>query len=219
VRRFAEVLALEPRRRYAAWITTFRDAQKAELYTPEFARAVGDTDSLALLDRAYEASDAPTFLERTVHADVQTYLPDDLLVKMDIASMAHSLEVRSPFLDHEVMAFAASLPPGLKLRGLMPKDILRRAMRGVLPDPVLRRRKMGFGVPIDHWFRHELRDLAHDALLSARARARGHLRPEVVRRYLDEHLAGHAHHHYRLWSLLILELWHRTFLDAPAPAA
>jgi len=150
-------------------------------------------------------------------------LPDDLLVKMDIASMAHSLEVRSPFLDHEVMEFAASLPPSLKLRGLTQKYLLKRMMRGVLPEPVLRRGKRGFGVPIDHWLRHELREPAHDLLLGDRARERGYFRPEVVRRYLDEHVAGRGHHHHRLWALLMLELWHRTFVDSRpgsvAPAA
>jgi asparagine synthase (glutamine-hydrolysing) len=219
-RRLAEALALEPRRRYAAWITCFTDAQKAELYTPELAQEMRERDSLALLDAAYDASDAPSFLEQTVHADVQLYLPDDLLVKMDIASMAHSLEVRSPFLDHRVLEFAAALPARLKLRGLTQKYLLKQVMRGILPDPVLDRRKMGFGVPIDHWFRHELREMAYDVLLDARARQRGYFRPEVVRRYLDEHVSGRAHHHPRLWSLLMLELWHRRFLDGdPAQSA
>jgi asparagine synthase (glutamine-hydrolysing) len=218
VRRFVEPLGLEPGRRYARWISCFADGEKADLYAPEMAAAVGRQDSLALLDAAYAASDAPSFLERTVHADVQLYLPDDLLVKMDIASMAHSLEVRSPFLDHRVMEFAASLPPRLKLRGLTPKYLVRRLMKGVLPEAILRRKKMGFGVPIDHWFRHELGEMAHDVLLGERARTRGYFRPEVVRRYLDEHRAGRAHHHFRLWSLLVLELWHRAFLD-PRPAA
>ena len=97
-------------------------------------------------------------------------------------------------------------------------------MRGLLPDAVLRRPKMGFGVPIDHWFRHELREMAYDVLLDARARQRGYFRPETVRRYLDEHVEGRAHHHPRLWSLLMLEQWHRVFIDtrpdsSAAPAA
>jgi asparagine synthase (glutamine-hydrolysing) len=127
--------------------------------------------------------------------------------------MAHSLELRSPFLDHRVVEFAASLPSTLKLRGLTPKYLLRRAMRDVLPPAVLRRPKMGFGVPIDRWFRHELRDMARDLLLDARARQRGYFRPEEVGRYLDEHERGQAHHHDRLWALLMLELWHRSFVD------
>jgi asparagine synthase (glutamine-hydrolysing) len=219
LRRLAEVWPLAPSRRYAAWVTCFGGDDKAALYTPALAAELGATDSLALLDAATEASDAPEVLERLVHADVQLYLPDDLLVKMDIASMAHSLEVRSPFLDHHVVEFAARLPVRLKLRGWTAKYLLRRAMRGLLPEPVLRRPKMGFGVPIDHWFRHELREMAYDLLLDARARQRGYFRPEVVRRYLDEHVAGRAHHHARLWSLLVLEQWHRVFIDArPGPA-
>jgi len=218
VRRFVESLGLEPVRRYARWISYFANEEKNDLYTAELAATLGRRDSLALLDAAYAASDAPTFLERTAHADVQLYLPDDLLVKMDIASMAHSLEVRSPFLDHRVMEFAASLPPRLKLRGLTCKYLLRRLVKGVLPEPILRRKKMGFGVPIDHWFRHELREMAYGVLLDGRARGRGYFRPEAVRRYLDDHVAGRAHHHFRLWSLLMLELWHRAFIDS-RPAA
>ena len=220
MRRFTDVLTLEPRDRYATWMTYFGSRDKSELYTPALWGELGATDSLALLDAAYEASDAPTFVERTAHTDVQLYLPDDLLVKMDIASMANSLEVRSPLLDHEVVEFAASLPLHLKLRGFTQKYLLRRAMRGLLPEAVLRRPKMGFGVPIDHWFRHELREMAYDVLLDARARQRGYFRPEIVRRYLDEHVEGRAHHHPRLWSLLMLEQWHRVFIDTrPASSA
>ena len=220
LRRVTDVLTLEPRDRYAKWMSAFGNADKRELYAPALRQELRTTDSLALLDQAYEASDATTFVERIAHADVQLYLPDDLLVKMDIASMAHSLEVRSPFLDHEVVEFAASLPLHLKLRGWTQKYLLRRAMRGLLPEAVIRRPKMGFGVPIDHWFRHELREMAYDVLLDARAQQRGYFRPEVVRRYLDEHVEGRAHHHPRLWSLLMLEQWHRVFIDArPAPSA
>jgi asparagine synthase (glutamine-hydrolysing) len=219
LRRFVEALTLEPRRRYGQWMLYFANGQKDELYTPEFAAQVGSMDSLSLLETAYEASDAPSFLEATVHTDVQLYLPDDLLVKMDIASMAHSLEVRSPFLDHKVVEFAASLPASLKLRRLTQKYLLKKIMNGVLPDEILRRKKMGFGLPIDHWFRHELREMTYDLLLDGRARQRGYFRPDVVRRYLDEHVEGNAHHHFRLWNLLMLELWHGMFIDQPCPAA
>jgi asparagine synthase (glutamine-hydrolysing) len=220
LRRVTDVLTLGPRDRYARWMTTFGNADKHDLYTPALRHELRTTDSLTLLDAAYEASEATTLVERLAHSDVQLYLPDDLLVKMDIASMANSLEVRSPFLDHEVVEFAASLPLHLKLRGWTQKYLLRRAMRGLVPEAVTRRPKMGFGVPIDYWFRHELREMAYDVLLDARAQQRGYFRPEVVRRYLDEHVAGRAHHHPRLWSLLMLEQWHRVFIDTrPAPRA
>jgi asparagine synthase (glutamine-hydrolysing) len=218
MRRFAEVLPLDARRRYGRWLTQFDDDSKRALYTPDFAAALGAVESEALLDAAYEASDAPSFVEATVHTDVQMYLPGDLLVKMDIASMAHSLEVRSPFLDHEIVEFAASLPASLKLRGLTKKYLLKRAFDGILPPTVSRRSKMGFGVPIEHWLRDGLRNAAYDLLLSRRAIGRGYFRPDVVRRYLDEHAAGTAHHHFRLWTLLMLELWHRTFIDDACPA-
>jgi asparagine synthase (glutamine-hydrolysing) len=217
LRRLTEALDQDPRRRYGSWMTYFDHGQKAEVCTAAFRGAVGALDSLTLLDRAFEASDAPTFVEAAAHTDIQMYLPDDLLVKMDIASMTHSLEVRSPFLDHRVVEFAATLPASVKLRGLVQKHLLRRVMKGVLPEPVLRRKKMGFGVPIDRWFRHELREMAYDLLLDGRARQRGYFRPEVVRRYLDEHVEGRVSHAPRLWSLLLLELWHRMFVDQRCP--
>jgi asparagine synthase (glutamine-hydrolysing) len=140
-------------------------------------------------------------------------LPDDLLVKMDIASMANSLEVRSPLLDHHVMELAASLSPRLKLRGLTGKHILRELLRDDLPPAVLGRRKMGFGVPIERWLRSELREMAYDLLLDGTARARGYFRPNVVREWLDSHAEGRANHHSQLWALLMLELWHRLYID------
>jgi asparagine synthase (glutamine-hydrolysing) len=140
---------------------------------------------------------------------------------MDVASMAHGLEVRSPLLDHRVIELAASLPPEMKLAGLVQKVILRRIARDVLPRPILRRKKMGFGVPIDRWLRVELREMARDVLLDGRARQRGLLRADEVRRLLDEHQRGVAHHHPQLWALLVLELWYRELVDgvsAPATA-
>lgn len=219
LRRFAETVMDDPRRRYGRWMTFFGPAQKRELYTPGFAESVARSDSRSILDAAYDASDAPSFLEASVHTDVQMYLPDDLLVKMDIASMAHSLELRSPFLDHKVVEFAASLPAGMKLRRLTKKYILKRIMKPFLPAPILHRKKMGFGVPIDHWLRNELRDLVYDVLLDSRARERGILEAASVRRYVDEHMRQMAHHHFRLWSLLMLEMWYRTFVDAPSRQA
>jgi len=141
------------------------------------------------------------------------YLPDDLLVKMDIASMAHSLEVRSPLLDHHVVEFAARLPVSMKLRGRTSKYLLKQVMATQLPSAVLDRPKAGFGVPLDDWFRGSLRDTARDVLLGKRATERGYFEPATVRRYLDDHAKGRAQHHARLWSLLMLELWHRTFID------
>jgi asparagine synthase (glutamine-hydrolysing) len=153
--------------------------------------------------------------------DAETYLPGDLLLKADIASMAHSLELRSPLLDHEVLELGVSLPERLKLRGLRGKEALRRAFADALPPEVAGRGKSGFGVPLADWFRGELRSLAGDVLLGDRMRARGQLRPAVVERLLDEHVSGCADHGHRLWCLLMLEFWQQVHVeaDSPVPAA
>jgi asparagine synthase (glutamine-hydrolysing) len=146
-------------------------------------------------------------------ADTMTYLPNDLLVKVDIASMAVSLEARSPFLDHHVIEFAASLPEGLKLRRLTTKYLLRRTLRKLVPSENLARGKMGFGVPVGNWFRGRLQPLLRESLLSEKAARRGFVKPEAVRRLVDEHTSGARDHTHGLWTLLMLELWFRRFVD------
>jgi asparagine synthase (glutamine-hydrolysing) len=134
-------------------------------------------------------------------------------VKVDIASMAHGLEARSPLLDHTLMEFVASLPADLKLRHGVKKYLLRRIAAPLLPHEILARRKMGFGVPLDRWFRGALRDLTHDVLLGGAARHRGYFRMEVVERLVAEHERGVRDWHDQLWTLIMLELWLRTFID------
>ncbi len=218
-RRFLEGLAEPPERRYARWFCHFHGERKTDLCTPEFRRAAGEADDLEVLLAAYRESDAPDFGDAILGVDSALYLPDDLLVKVDIASMAHSLEARSPFLDHEFMEFAATIPFDLKVRGRTKKYILKQALRGLLPGSILDRPKMGFGVPIDHWLRHDLRELAHDTLLGPRAASRGYFHQEAVARLLDEHVRGKANWQYLLWTLLMLELWHRTHVDSDGEAA
>jgi asparagine synthase (glutamine-hydrolysing) len=149
--------------------------------------------------------------------DIETYLPGDLLLKADLASMAHSLELRSPFLDHEVVALGLALPDSLKTRGREGKVALRRAFAADLPAEVAGRGKSGFGVPLGRWFRSDLRDVSRDLLSGDR----GWFRPGTVRRLLDEHESGRADHGHRLWCLLMLELWVREHVEAPVlvPAA
>ena len=149
-------------------------------------------------------------------ADLVTYLPCDLMTKVDIASMAHGLECRQPFLDYRVVELAARMPRRLKFRCGRGKRILREVFGDLLPEPIQRRSKMGFGVPLDHWFRHELKDYAREVLLDRRTLQRGYFRPEAVAQLLDEHQQGRFNHGYRLWSLLILELWQREWMDRSA---
>ncbi len=146
-------------------------------------------------------------------ADLMTYLPCDLMTKVDIASMAHSLECRQPFLDFRVVELAASLPLRLKFRGRTGKRLLRAAFGALLPREIWTRKKMGFGVPLDHWFRHELKEMTRDLLLGESTRSRGHFRPESIELLVRQHETGTFDHSYRLWALLVLELWIRQWVD------
>ncbi len=150
-------------------------------------------------------------------ADVQTYIPCDLMTKTDIASMAHGLECRHPLLDYRVVELAATLPLRYKLHHGDTKWILKKAFADLLPGPIMRRSKMGFSVPLAAWFRNELRDYARDVLTDPQALSRGYFRPQAVRRLLDEHERGAWDHSHRLWSLLFLELWHREWIGSPVP--
>jgi asparagine synthase (glutamine-hydrolysing) len=135
-----------------------------------------------------------------------------LLVKVDIATMANSLETRSPFLDHKVMEFCARLPSSYKLRGTTLKYLLKRAGRRLLPPEIVHRRKMGFGVPVGDWMRSAWRPWVEDVLLSPQALKRGYFEPEALRQFAQAHLEGRQEQSSAVWALLCLELWHREFL-------
>ena len=145
-------------------------------------------------------------------ADLVTYLPCDLMTKVDIASMAHGLECRQPFLDHRVVELAARMPRRLKFRSGRGKRILHETFGELLPPVIRRRAKMGFGVPLDHWFRYELCDYARQILLDRTTLQRGYFQPEAIAQLLHQHQQARFNHGYRLWTLLILELWHRQWV-------
>ncbi len=200
-------------RRYLDWIGIFNEAGRAALYTDDFLSRLTDVDPAEFLARAWRRSDRRDPVTAASLADLTTYLPCDLLVKVDIASMAHGLECRQPFLDHRLVEWAASLPVRYKQRLGRGKRILREAFRDLLPADVLRRPKMGFGVPMDSWLRGELRELARQVLLDPVALGRGYFRPEAIQRLLDEHQSGPTSHGHRIWALLVLELWHQEWVD------
>jgi len=200
--RFLELVGTPANARYAALMEVFGRDVRAQLWDDD-ARSTGD-----LLGKP------PYDGVRGLQAlDVETYLANDLLPKADLASMAHSLELRSPFLDHEVVELGLSLPDHLKVRGLRGKVALRSAFADLLPPELAARRKAGFGLPLARWFRGELREQAHDVLLSDAL-----FRREAVERLLAEHESGRIDHGHRLWCLLVLELWRRAWVDAPAGA-
>ena len=154
--------------------------------------------------------------------DFETYLPEDVLTKVDRMSMAHSIESRVPLLDNTVIDYAASLPSRFKIHAGRRKHVLKEALRPLLPAGILDRRKQGFGIPLGTWFRGGLTDLFSDVLESPRARQRGYFEPAFVSRLVKEHLSGQRDHTLRLWQLTVFELWHRHYLDTAAvgsPAA
>lgn len=218
-RRVLRALPLDPEQRYLAQVMALGEAQRRRLYTPEYRALAGTAGAEDVILAPWRASAAPTPLDRMLDVDVQTYLPGDLLVKMDIATMAHSLEARSPLLDHELMQFAAALPARDKARGTDRKRILRRALRGRVPDVILDAPKRGFEVPVAAWLREGLREFAADVLLGPTATRRGQFRPRAVEAMLGAHARGEQDHSARLWSLLALELWQREVVDAPPAGA
>ena len=191
----------------------FDDARRADLYEPAFLEALGERDWLGVVEEPYLASDAEDVVERLLDVDVQTYLPDDLLVKMDIATMSHALEARSPLLDQSVMELAAGLSIRTKLNGGTTKHIFKKAVRDWLPEHVVQRPKMGFRIPIDAWLGNGLRQLPEDVLLDPVTLGRGLFREEALRAIVSESRAGAGEHGYRIWTLLQLELWFRTYVD------
>jgi asparagine synthase (glutamine-hydrolysing) len=210
--RAMEILAEPLPRRYARLMSYFTPEQKLALYSDALCDRLAEIDSYELLDQAFAESRARSNVARLMDVDVQTYLPGDLLPKVDIATMACSLEARSPFLDHLVMEWAAGLPGRLKVRSRTTKFLLKRAMEPWLPSELITRRKQGFGVPIAAWLRTDLRDLSWDVLTDSTARSRGLFRPESVSGLLTAHERG-TDHSRQLWALIQLELWHRKFVD------
>lgn len=198
--------------RYFRWMSTFKPAIKPELYTADFSSSIGGSAS-EVLSRWFRQANGNGVLDSTLLTDQMTYLPNDLLVKVDIASMANSLEARSPFLDHKLIEFAASLPEHLKMNKLRPKSLLKKVAANLVPREAIYRRKMGFGVPVGRWLRGEMQDFLRDILLSDRSLNRGIVRPEMLRKYVDEHIAGTFDHSFQVWTLLMLELWFQRFID------
>jgi asparagine synthase (glutamine-hydrolysing) len=212
-RRLAGWIALDGADRYARQILHFDALERAMLYTDEYRELIGDSLAPGIIHGLWDAATGNSIVDVMLEVDVETYLPGDLLVKMDIATMAHSLEARSPLLDPEVMELGASLPAELKLRGNEKKVVLRDALRDWLPDDLLDRKKMGFGVPLPNWFRNELREYVRDVLLDPGTIDRGYFREDYVRGLITTHVEGKQDASSRLWALLMLELWHRAFVD------
>jgi asparagine synthase (glutamine-hydrolysing) len=214
-RRFASGLGLDAPDRYLRYISRFDAGQRALMYAPEFAAGLGAGPD-AVIARAWATASGADVIDQMLEVDASTYLVDDLIAKIDIATMAHALEARSPLLDHQLMELAATIPADLKVRGQQKKWILRETLRGWLPDDLLDRPKQGFSVPLSSWLRTDLRAWARDILLDREAIERGYFRPGAVEAMLDRHAAGTDDDARRIWALVMLELWHKEFTGVPA---
>jgi asparagine synthase (glutamine-hydrolysing) len=200
--------------RHHIWFGSFNPAEQEELLTPEVLRN-SDGDIYRRARLMLNECDSSDVVEQMQSLDTRLYLAEDILTKVDRASMAVSLEVRAPFLDPRVAEFAASLPVNYKLRGRKTKYILKRAIEDFLPPFVTRRGKKGFGVPVAEWLKGKLRPLARDLLSPDRVRKAGVFNPDYVTKLQDEHERGVANHRKLLWTLLMFELWHESFIETP----
>jgi len=213
-RRFVSTADYEPIARHHMWFGSFTAAEQEDLLS-DAIKLQSDGDIYRQAKQLAEECDATDMIERMQSLDTQLYLAEDILAKVDRASMAVSLEVRAPFLDPKVAEYAASLPRNFKLRGRKSKFILKRAVEDLLPPFVSRRGKKGFGIPVAEWLKKKLNPLARDLLSRERVKRAGLFDPDYVARLLDEHEKGLANHRKPLWTLLMFELWHESFIETP----
>lgn len=213
LKKFTAAANLSAQRRYCEWMSIFSNQQKNILYTQRMQEVAKAVDPYDCLLKAYKNVEAQDIVDMTMGVDVLTYLPDCGIAKVDGAMRACALISRSPFMDDRVVEFAASIPADQKLKGMRNKYILKKAMANLLPRKILSTKKLGWGVPIAKWLKGQMKDFAYEVLLDKRAIKRGYFKPESVRQLLDEHTSGQANHGHRIWSLMVLELWHQRFID------
>jgi asparagine synthase (glutamine-hydrolysing) len=215
---FLRHVGRDDRGRYLDAIRFYSSDEKPALLSPDVCRFLNGADPEAALAARFDRFAGLPWPSQMMRFDAETYLPDDVLTKVDRMSMAHSIESRVPLLDNKVMDFAASLPADLKIRNGRQKHVLKEVAAGLLPAEILARPKQGFGVPLGVWFRGNLRELFADTLLSPRSTQRGYFQPAFIHRLVDEHLTGKRDHTLRLWQLVVFERWHAQYADTSGAA-
>jgi len=212
MKRFLGGQDLSPAEAHLWWRVVLTEAQKHELLAPELFKQFNPQPSVRHFTEVFNRSDATETLSRLMHIDSAVFLPDDLMIKNDRMSMAHSLEARVPLTDPDLMNFMASVPTRLKLPGLRKKNLMRRAMEGVLPPTILNKKKVGLEMPYSRWFKHELKDVLLAHLSPARVAERELFNPQAMQMLIDEHLAGKRDHGRALWGLLNYALWLERYI-------
>jgi asparagine synthase (glutamine-hydrolysing) len=213
-RNFLHNVALDPIDRYFDNVSIFTGLNKRSLYTADFFQALGNNSHVGASFQEYgDKVGTNALLDALLYIDSKTYLPGDILTKVDRMSMAVSLEARVPLLDHKLIDFVTRIPASMKMAGLETKHLFKRAVADLVPEEILTRPKQGFGVPIQQWINQQLRERIRDTLTDSRFRERGIISPKYTDVLLDEHERGRRDHSMALWSLLMLELWHQAFVD------
>lgn len=217
IKRFVEGGALPQSLQHTRWMIFMNEGDKASLYRPDLRAALDGSTPADLLESHFKHTRSLAPLCQQQYVDIKTYLPDDILTKVDRMTMAASLEARVPLLDHRIVEFALNLPPRMKLRGLQTKTILREAMADYLPKAVLEKSKQGFSIPLKNWLRGPLKPLMTDLLSVDSIRRRGYFEPQCVINWISDHLDGRVNNSHRLWALIVFELWHQQVVDERAP--
>jgi asparagine synthase (glutamine-hydrolysing) len=214
-RNYLHNVALEPLDRYLDSISTFTSLTRPALYSADFSDQLSTSDEMLHRFRSYAAHvKTGQAIDPLLYLDSKTYLPGDILTKVDRMSMAVSLEARVPLLDHKLIEFVTRIPAELKLKGMTTKHIFKKAVRGLVPDKILDRSKQGFGLPISQWINAKLRSRIRETLTDGPALQRGYFQQHYLNVLLNEHERGRRDHSAQLWSLFMLELWHRRFIDS-----
>jgi asparagine synthase (glutamine-hydrolysing) len=217
-RNYLHNVSLDPISRYLDSVSVFTSLNRNSLYTSDFKSNLGSSSYVpALFNDLVNQVQTGESLDQLLYLDSKTYLPGDILTKVDRMSMAVSLEARAPLLDHKLIEFVTNVPASLKLSGLETKYLLKQAVRDLVPAEILNRPKQGFGVPIQEWINQQLRSRVRETLTEPRTRQRGYLNSQYVDVLLDEHERGRRDHSMGLWALFMLELWHRQFVDVLRP--
>ena len=210
-------LSLKGYRRYLDSVSYLSPSKLQKLLTPGFREeAIGAFSTSRHMEQYFEKVGANPWLSRLQYVDAKTYLPGDILTKVDRMSMANSLEARGPLLDHVLVEYVATLPPEMKLHNGVSKYLLKRVAEKLLPREIVHRQKQGFAVPLEYWFKKDLRNYLRDVLFDSRARMRGILSIAEVERLLMLYEQGRVEMANTLWILLILETWCRIFIDRSA---
>jgi len=219
-RNYLRNVSLNPIERYIDSISLFTELNKRSLYASDFQSQLKDERACGAMFRAIAASvGTDDALKPLLYLDSKTYLPGDILTKVDRMSMAVSLEARVPLLDHKLIEFVTRIPSSLKMKGLETKYIFKRALKDLVPQEILHRPKQGFGVPVQQWINRQLKERMHETLTERRTRERGLFNSGYVNLLLEEHERGRRDHSPALWALMMLELWHRNFVDRPPQAS